>query len=296
MPIVLEEFLEDEHVQGFIRYFADVISGDEDVNHEYEDRFLLKRARPYAQRTFQHLENAFYAYYWPEPDNTFEDNMDVLDPVKDQLRNARAEDDNEDGVFYSIAKTLWWGAGYSGTNLYTQNMAWLQKMIGRGTSATEILNNVEAAFDAETFEPELFDDDTLRSNAGYTKVFALMKDDFVIYDSRVAAAIGLLIVRYCERQAPALDELPENLEFGRSSATGNDNRDPSHAGFIFPDFEGDHSLHAASNWRANVILSRAVALLEGEDRRPEWIGADDALRTVEAALFMLGKHIPIEAG
>jgi hypothetical protein len=218
--------------------------------------------------------------------------MTVLDRLKLQLRNARATEDNEDGVFYSIAKILWWGAGNKGTKLYTGNMTWLQKMIGRGSSAIEILNGAEAAFDAESFESGQFGEESFRSNAGYTKIYALMKSDFIIYDSRVAAAIGLLLVRYCESQEPELDELPENLTFARSSAAGSDNRDPSQPGMIFPDFEGDHSLHAISNWRANVVLSRAIALLVDEDRQPEWIGENDSIRNVEAALFMLGKHIP----
>ena len=294
MPIVLQDFLEDEHVQGFIQYFADVICGDAEVNHEYLDRFLVKRARPYAQRTFQRLEDAFDAYYWPEPDDSFSENIEILEPLKIRLRNARAAADNEDAIFSSIARMLWWGAGNKGTKLYTGNMTWLQKRIGRGTSATEILDDVEVAFDTESFEPERFSEDSFRSNAGYTKKYALMKDDFVIYDSRVAAAIGLLVVRYCDVQEPALKDLPHNLVFGRSSAAGNDNRDPSQRGLEFPDFEGDHSLHASSNWRANIVLSRAIALLEQEDRQPAWMGENDPIRNVEAALFMLGKHIPLD--
>ena len=39
-PVLLENYLADEHVQGFIRFLADVISGDVPVDHEYDDRFL----------------------------------------------------------------------------------------------------------------------------------------------------------------------------------------------------------------------------------------------------------------
>ena len=35
MPVLLENYLADEHVQGFIRFLADVISGDVPVDHEY---------------------------------------------------------------------------------------------------------------------------------------------------------------------------------------------------------------------------------------------------------------------
>ena len=34
-------------------------------------------------------------------------------------------------------------------------------------------------------------------NSGWTKVYALMLDDFPIYDGRVGAAMGYLVRRYC---------------------------------------------------------------------------------------------------
>lgn len=40
----------------------------------------------------------------------------------------------------------------------------------------------------------------LRFNAGMTKVYSLLADSLIIYDSRVAAALGWIVVKYC--QAP----------------------------------------------------------------------------------------------
>ena len=44
-----------------------------------------------------------------------------------------------------------------------------------------------------------------------TKIYSLLVDDFIIYDTRVAAALGWAIVKYCREQK--LEELPEYLRF-----------------------------------------------------------------------------------
>lgn len=57
---------------------------------------------------------------------------------------------------------------------------------------------------------------TLRFNSGMTKVYSLLCDNFVIYDSRVAAALGWAIVKYC--QLHGLATVPELLCFPWAAA------------------------------------------------------------------------------
>ena len=55
---------------------------------------------------------------------------------------------------------------------------------------------------ASQLEPAHADTDHIDSvhlmNAGFTKVYSLLLDDFPIYDGRVGAALGYLVRMYCE--------------------------------------------------------------------------------------------------
>ena len=87
---MLDDYLADEHVHGFIRFLADVISGDVAVDHEYDDRFLDRQNHPDFARSFHNLEDEFDAYYWPNPDDGFAGNLEILGPLKRRLRDARS--------------------------------------------------------------------------------------------------------------------------------------------------------------------------------------------------------------
>lgn len=49
-----------------------------------------------------------------------------------------------------------------------------------------------------------------RFNAGITKVYSLVLEDFIIYDSRVAATLGWLVATFCRAGAR---EVPDALRF-----------------------------------------------------------------------------------
>ena len=179
------------------------------------------------------------------------------------------EADYEHDVFGAIDRILWWGAGNRAGRLFSANIDWLRHQNDNGSSAKVILDSAEAAFDANPFDDQIFRNPIYRSNAEYTKIYALMKDDFVIYDSRVAAAIGILVVLYCEDPNRDLPSVPDNLRFGRTNASGEDNRNAGRGAYSFPVCAySNPSIHALSNWRANAVVPAAVELLGRENRRP----------------------------
>lgn len=51
---------------------------------------------------------------------------------------------------------------------------------------------------------------SLKMNSGFSKIYSLLVDDFIMYDSRVAAALCLLVRRFCE--AKGLNEVPGSLK------------------------------------------------------------------------------------
>ncbi len=125
----------------------------------------------------------------------------------------------------------------------------------------------------------------LRFNAGLSKVYSLLLDDFVIYDSRVAAALGWLVVRYCH--AHQLSAVPGTLAFpwssGREAASVSDakRRDPSDGKYQFPRL-GDARLHARWNLRASWLIQALAA------RLPDFCNLPDGIRALESSLFMWG--------
>ena len=121
-----------------------------------------------------------------------------------------------------------------------------------------------------------------------TKVYSLLDPSIVIYDSRVAAALGYAVALWAnQRNRPTV---PDELQFPWAPAkSGRQNRDPglaiavAHRGYAFP------KLHPGPNHAcANVYAS--------------WLMLDVAIqigitpRQLEAALFMIGYDLPMAAG
>lgn len=287
----LEELFNDKYVKEFSdQYLPKVLTGKITIDHKYDDRFLKKRNKP-SKRHFITLENAFNAYYWPNPNDDFDKNNQELKDIQVNLTEAIKSKD-EKRVLQAIKDTLFWGAGYRKSKLYTANVTWLDSYLKRKSksSALQILKNALKAFNQDNFNPDSFSDETMRSNAGYTKIYSLIINNFIIYDSRVAAGLGLLVRKFCQEKG--LSQVPNNLSFARSNATGKDNRNPSIGTLKFPHLSNNHSLHAKSNWLANQVLFRTVNNFKGD--LPSWLKGreSDAFRRIEAALFMLGKDIP----
>jgi len=159
-------------------------------------------------------------------------------------------------------------------------------------------------------------------NAGFTKIYSLLLDDFLIYDSRVAAALGMLIVDLC--RSNSRQTVPERLRFLRMDARPK--RDPDSnrrvpAQLRNPDFgllrfsaQRSDAAYLVHNIRAGWLLRDAIERIPIADRLSQLIPDDakcspgaaccaqpqpprlSALRAVEAALFMIGYDLSGNAG
>lgn len=283
-----KDYLNIKVVKEFVGYLATILSGECEVDSGYFDRFKRVHVK------FGVLQDAFDSYYWPKPGESYKNNAAALSLLQDRVRRVFNDGSAAGGeINECIGGVLLWGAGGKKTQIYTANMSWLemQNSFGRGTN--EILKSACDAF-GESFDESMFGNDGIRSNAGFTKIYALLLDDFVIYDSRVAAALGSLVVRFCRDKK--LDYIPESLLFNWMPATGADNRNPSTESLVFMPVRNIASRHAYSNWRANIVIKNAISKAMMTGRGVDWMtndvqSGDTALRRVEAALFMLGKHV-----
>jgi len=119
-------------------------------------------------------------------------NNAVLHALSRQLRSAYAANDHAGASEAAEAIQLWGGTRKG-------NLAQIK---ARSKFFCDYLKRCEAAFghgNDLTLGPFHSHPSDLRSTAGFSKIYSLLFDDFVIDDSRVAAALGMLIIRYAAR-------------------------------------------------------------------------------------------------
>lgn len=168
------------------------------------------------------------------------------------------------------------------------NVTWLQ------TNVTGLATEIAAArgtLAAGNDDRVLLGRTIRRFNAGMTKIYALLVPEFIIYDSRVAAALAWLITRWCidTKRTP----VPDVLRFPCMRPKEGDNpaikkvRNPSCGEFRFPWLYGAVN-HAHWNLRASWILSAALKASQQQPERNQFLAHSNPLRSLEAALFMWG--------
>ena len=162
------------------------------------------------------------------------------------------------------------------------------------------LSNTFACIKSKLEEPQLDDKrigtlirNELQMNAGFTKIYSCLAKNFIMYDSRVGAALGLLVRKYHE-VAQLSNDIDPSLNFPWSEGAGEnkDNgsagrRDPSSQRYKFQKM-GTNAVARYTIWnvRANWIVETLVPQLDltEQDGVP-------AHRQVEAALFMIGYDV-----
>ncbi len=286
-------YLKDESVAEFVRWFREFVVGSapRPCSHHY---FYRKSG---VHRSFLTLTDAAAGYQFdisrkltnelgirPHPVNgNAEDNRLVLSRLSADLRAAVGKLDEVQAVLAAKRIQLWGG---------TQN--------GNNEHIDEISGNRDAGgflgylgrFSPVGLRSEGLVESNFRSNAGFTKIYALCFDDFVIFDSRVAASLALFVRRHLEEIGrPLTKSLTFSLMPGKGTQkTPAPNRDPSSEQIRFPQTNNNQLVHYLSNLRANVILK---AVLEDAGSRYEFRRGDlqEDLRELEAALFMVGYEV-----
>ena len=122
----------------------------------------------------------------------------------------------------------------------------------------------------------------LRFNSGMTKLYSLLNPNFIIYDSRVAAALAWLV--YC--WSPIVPrELAFRCMLARKTIQQKiRNPDPNQ----FCGINNNPHEHFKWNIRANWILEEALTKSVVKYPKLRFLN----LREVEASLFMLGADLP----
>ncbi len=295
----------------FIEFLSKVIAGRIEIKHSYlEEAF-----------SFRVLEDAFDAYVFPfkstsakkykqdplkwrlaNQEKLFPANKLKLDTIKSELEEAfNSETPEFDSFFTSIKRALYWGATgeievpeftkRQGT--YAENVKWLESNYPDKSKLYADFKSAVKALESNNFEKDQFGKNaSFRMNAGFTKVYALLASNFIIYDGRVGAALGYLVALFLEHSG---DDLTNDLQFHWGKSESKERyRDPSiiDKGWIFPKLNNNSEGNwAESNVKANWLLSSAIEMLPSSFIFGGY-KKENMLHAVEASLFMLGYDFP----
>jgi hypothetical protein len=239
---------------------------------------------------FNSLFDAHKKYFWPHegvdalnlPAGTdFASSFAVLEALQAELRAGLATNDNE-RVRTAARQLMIWGGVLPGNDEWLDNNH--KDLCGIiGAACKAIAANETDALDGVSF------------TSGRSKVYALACDDFVIYDSRVAAALGRAVVLFCRQTGRQV--LPSTLNLPWTPArTAGLLRNPSEGAYRFVRLRqaAPYPNYGASNLKASWLLSEVASRCKSG----AFAGVDPAvrLRALESALFMIGYDLSEPAG
>jgi hypothetical protein len=299
-----EQYLENDHVRGFVKFLKELLGNGAPTRHCYRHRkegydwqcdHLLDALRRYRFRV-----DSEFRYLTGSVDyDSIAANAIVLRNLRARLQQAMKlgyPGGEADAV--AVAKEIQiWG----GTNRRFANRNAIDHLHGLTAGFLGYLDVCRRSFGQPhtlNLEPFVGSGYGLRSNAGFTKIYSLAFKDFIIYDSRVAAALGLMIVRYwvCySAKLGVVGPIPAELGLLCMPEYDDRSRDPNANALSigrFPKGSGMPSYleHLKSNVRANWILTAALrgSFFDSEVKTRPHPYPVEPLRGLEAALFMIG--------
>ena len=257
------EFLSSRAVIEFASWMESILDAPQAFVHGY---FHNKERKSYE---FENLFSAYEKYNW-----TLNDDIDALSAA---LSKSLAESDEKscESICYRILK--WGGVSNRGNN------GRLSRLSSR---LCPYLHNAQKRLSEDLSSIEYYEN-WINMTSGFSKIYSALMPDFMIYDSRVAAALGLLVRHFCIGNN--LTYIPSELRFAWTSGLGNHLRNPSNDKYSFPKLriykEGEY---LENNIRANWLMS---CIAQNTNSRFAEIDRPKRLRALEQSLFMIGYDI-----
>lgn len=281
-----KEYCESSSVQAFISWLSSLIDKEDFFVHSY---FIAKSKENWmCNSIYSAFENYKWSFHCVDGSgnridgSSFLDSKIVLDECSSKLRTSLYLRD-EDACFSACRQILEWGGV---TNKNSDRISRIKNRCNYFNYAIKIL---ESDSDLEEFTNA-----DIIMNSGFTKIYSLIVKDFIIYDSRVGAALGLLVKCFCENTKK--EKIPEELRFAwglkrKSPYSQIENyenpRNPSNQLYKFP-ILNNNKLHINNNIRANWLLKE---ILQKTNSKFNYLDESMALRALEAALFMIGYEV-----
>lgn len=274
------QFLSDPDVQGFLKWAGQFVRGDRKLHHHWTD----SRGNKFE---CGNLYEAFDRYYWKGKATLncqlyevrcFDKTVALFDLFKEEFRKCRAlATQNDQQRFINCSNAILdWGDIKNLKKLQAWQQLGVTDFRTRIESAIRLLSPDSAVIEKGRFTK-------LDMGAGYSKIYAMLMDDFPMYDSRTACALTSLIVKYCEENG--MQRVPETLQLGVPRPQGNVNyRIPASRYNIRSIDSGQKSAYASANVKAAWLLGN-LALCEGQFKTQP---PGRRVLALQSALFMVG--------
>jgi hypothetical protein len=284
-------FLENDQTQDFTNWFEKVINGDISINYKSEKKLY---------RSFNEIKDN---YSWPPKDtnlllpnenitikknSSLAANQELLNKLAEGLKEALYSKSDEELQIW-VKAIFVWGGVFTFTKNRKGNAGWLEHYCFNG-GLSDYLSATFKKINSLQDDDEVATINDLRSNAGLTKVYALGCDNFIIYDSRVAAALTWLLAFWAQDSRL----VPDYLRFStmRANTSKKEGKQRTSNEKIFPYFTAsgerrNHNKHLLWNIRANWLLEQTlekVKLNSGSDYVC-------SMRDLEASLFVIGDDL-----
>lgn len=309
------EFLAVKQVSDFINWLTVIIDEPEKYPLDHKWRSVKSSAcfDQGEEWKCSSLQDATMKYKWPAKklDGSIVYDLSDTQSFLDELSSSlKASVEKGYGVLKSVNDILSWGGVKDKKEIARDIRLNLDHDVQRAVFLREVREKVTRPdFDPlqdTSIEAEGRVIQSIISDSGTTKVFSLFIEEFAIYDSRVGAALGMLLSHYMKVSGMKESQLHEALQFGWQDSPNKDySRPPKSDGSrfdlgrakqkrnpnallsksIFPYLANvPNSKRLAMNIYLNWILQSAVRQSKTlKDMKPH-----NAVRNLEAALFMIG--------
>jgi hypothetical protein len=282
-----QEYLKNPSVREFVKWIRPKLSVKNSFIHSYTD------AKSKVIYNFDSIYDAYEKYKWQfsllSPDSNLEVTGKSFDESTNQLRllsiglKGSINSKNKDSCKKYCKGILQWGLG-SG-NAYKNNCKYLDNNLINTTHVLKIWSEVLNLNDIDLSDKIIYKG--IKINAGFTKIYSVIVNDFIIYDSRVGAALCMLVREFCKESN--INDVPKELCFAWDNGKTDNpahkfRRNPDKGNYKFPKLKNNNWIEM--NVKASWLLKE---ILEGGNSK--FRSLSDPLRSLEAALFMIGYQI-----
>jgi len=282
------QYLNNEDVKLFINWISSKLDEPNSFNHRYTLR-RPKGVKWKCTSIFSAFENYKWAFSCVNPNSgkivkgsSFAESNNILSELSIGLRKS-VEDNNVELTQKYCLSILEWGG------VLNKNR---DKIIELDTNITNYFRKAKNILNPNTYNT-YYNDEKLIMNSGFTKIYSVLIDDFIIYDGRVGACLGLLVRKYCEESD--LSTIPDTLLFaygnareGKYSIGDKNRRNPSNGSYKFPLLSNSSRRHIENNLRANWLLKEIITKSDSKFNK---LNEDIQLRALEASFFMIGYDV-----
>ena len=277
--ITPNEYLRYRHVSCFCDYLYQIIIG----NKNFSCSLKPIQGKSYHIDAFS---KGLEGYYWAG--STYHDTQEKLGVLQNKLQLSLQESDDKACLLASLS-ILDWGQVYRECVNWLVELSQNDEVVPSLIEATALIDGTKST-DASNFVSNFKRGGKYRCNSGTTKIFALVSNKSIIYDGRVACALGMLVLDYVSENN--LESIPKELLFLMDSDI---KRNPSVNNYKFPTKSNmEHKLlnQAVSNLRINLILQNIQKKVIHSGVFSPYINSrNETLRAIESVLFMVGYKV-----